>query len=402
MLCVPCVVGVIVFAQVPAFAQAPGTLPAGQYHNNSLLAYFFAFSASGNLNLSVTDTTNVAVPKVGPPTSTRVTSIFVEVFGGAFFASGCYDIAPSDFTFSSAAAAVHTTITDTTATCGGPPGSFPTPFTIDATWTGTGPITATRNLVQLDCGGYGAETIDNITSSAASAAVTLAPVLSDQFTAQNQLLRSDDQRIHANGVSPDSCQPAPGIPGGPGGLPPAGENRSTSAFATASFFNGTGPSLGIFVTNTMQVSSPKGGPSTVTSEFDVNVNVRAGGNFGGGCYELTPADFSANGVLGATLSMTITSATPTCPGVGPGSWPLPQTIHVVWTGTAAVVSLRSVGQLVCASYRSEGQGLSLSNANNVTATLTPFLTTDLTSTDGLLFSTTSHAHVEGQQSGCPV
>src|SRR5205823_6539809 len=130
-----------------------------------------------------------------------------------------------------------------------------------------------------------------------------------QFTApQGQLLRSDDERIQARGPSPESlaCQPAPGIAGG-AGPPPAGTYTSASTEAGLDLFNDTtGQEVGIFVTRSTQTSSPKGAPSSTTSDFNVRINVFGGGSFFFGCFVLTPADFSSNGVVAATLAVTIT------------------------------------------------------------------------------------------------
>src|SRR5258708_34845892 len=139
-VCVSGSLVLLLLGQAQALAQAPGTLAAGQYHNTSSTAGFFASSASGNLNISVSDNVHVASPTGGASTPTYTTRVSIDAFGGAFFSQGCYDLGPSDFTFSTTAAALHTTIPDATGTCGGPPGTLPTPFVIDMTWTGTGPI----------------------------------------------------------------------------------------------------------------------------------------------------------------------------------------------------------------------------------------------------------------------
>jgi hypothetical protein len=400
-LCVASVLASVLITQAPALAQAPGTVAAGQYHNTTLMAGFFASSTSGDLNITVTDKTNVASPAGGPSTTTHTTSVFIEAFGGSLFGQGCYDLAPSDFTFSTSAAALHASITDTTGTCGGPPGTFPTPFSVDMTWTGTGPVQTQRGGSQLHCGGYGLETTSSSTINSASATGTVSPIFTDQFTGDSQLLRSDDEVLHAQGVSPDACQPFGAIAGG-AGPPPAGEYTNARSDISIFFFSDTGPSLGISVTNATQTSSPKGGPSTTTREFDVRVNIFGGGVFGFGCFNLTPSDFSSNGALGATLNMTITDATPTCQGGGgPGSLPLPQTLNVVWSGIGPVATTRSTGHFNCLTYRSEGEGVNVTNLANVTASLTPFLSAPMTSSQGSLATSASHLHTEGaQQPAC--
>jgi hypothetical protein len=398
-LLVPGVVATIVLAQVPALAQAPGTLAAGQYSNTSMTAGLFVSSASANLNVQVSDNVHVARPTGAPSTTTRTTRVNIEAFSGTFFGGGCYDIAPSDFSFTIGAAALHTTITDTTGNCGGPPGNLATPFTLDVTWTGTGPVSTQSSESHFNCGDYGLETEITSKINAAGATGTLSPIFTDQFTGQSQLLRTDLERLQAEGVSPDACQPFGAIPGG-AGPPPAGVYRTTSTDVGIFFFSDTGPSVGIFVTKMTQTSRPKGAPATTTAEFDVRINVFGGGIFANGCFNLTPADFSSNGVEGAALNMTITAATPTCSGF-PASISFPLTVNVVWVGSGPVATTRSEGQFRCLTYEIEGTGLNTTNLANVTATLTPLLNGPLTSNQGSLATSDSRQRAEGaKQPAC--
>jgi hypothetical protein len=400
-LSIACAVVSMVFAQSPALAQPPGAIPAGVIHNTSSTAGFFTSSISGNLNVQITDATSVRSPKGGPSTTTRTIRVNIQAFGGTFFDSGCYDLAPSDFSFSISAAALHATITDTTGTCGGPPGTFVTPFNLDVTWTGTGPITTQDNHSLFHCGSYALSTRLNSTINSASAVGTLSPIFPDQFTApQGQLLRSDDERIRAEGVQPDGCQPFGAIAGG-AGPPSAGHYRSTEIDAGIFIFDPTGLSVGIFVTNMTQISHPNDSPTTTTTEFDVRINGFGGGTFVFGCFILTPADFTSNGVQSATLNTTITTSTPTCQGPGPGSVPLPLTMNVVWSGAGPVATTHSEGQLSCLTYHLHGQGLTTTNLANVTATLTPLLASTLTSDQGSLVTRDNHVQVEGaKQPAC--
>ena len=381
----------------PVLAQVPGAVAAGQYHNTSMSAGFFASTSSGNISIDVGDIASVAMPQGGTATTTRTTRVSIAAFGGSVFGQGCYDVASSDFAFSIVGATLHTTITDTTGTCGGPQPTLPTPFSLDMTWTGTGPISTSRNGSQLSCGGYGLESTLATTINSAGVVGTLSPIFTDQLTATDQLLRSDDEVLHAHGVSPDACQPFGAIAGG-AGPPAAGDYRSARSDAGIFVFSDTGPSVGIFVTNSTQTSTPQGGPSTTTGEFDVRINIFGGGVFGFGCFNLTPADFSSNGVVGATLNMTITDATPTCQQGGPpGSLPLPQTLNVVWSGAGPVATTRSTGQFNCLTYRNEGESVNVTNLANVTATLTPLVPAPLTSNQGSLTTSASHLHAEGDQ-----
>jgi hypothetical protein len=398
-LLVPGVLATIGFAQVPALAQAPGTVPAGQISNASTTAGLFVSSVSANLNVQVSDNIHVANPTGGPSTTTHTTVLNMQAFNGTFFASGCYEIASSDFTFSINAAALHTTVTDTTATCGGFPGTFVTPFTLDVTWTGTGPVSTQGGESHFNCGDYGLETEISSKINAASAVATLSPIFADQFTGQSQLLRMDNERLQAEGVSPDGCQPFGAIPGG-AGPPAAGVYHTTSTDVGIFFFSDTGSSVGIFVTKMTQTSHPKGAAATTTNELDVRINVFGGGIFANGCFNLTPSNFSSKGVQGATLNMTITVDTPTCAGF-PASIALPQTLNVVWVGSGPVATTRSEGQFQCLTYQNEGTGLNKTNLANVTATLTPLLSGPLTSNQGSLATSDSRAHAQGaQQPAC--
>jgi hypothetical protein len=403
LLSVPAVIASLVFTQGAVLAQAPGVIPAGQYHNSSNQAGFFATSASGdNLSVQVIDSTGVASPHGGPTTTTHTTVLNIEVFGSTF-GNGCYDIAASDFTFSISAAALHTTVTDSTPTCGFP-GSFATPFTVDITWTGTGPVSSGRHSTNLSCGAYGLDEAFTNVINAASGVASFSPIFPDQFTApKDQLLRTDDERIHAHGPSPESlaCQPAPGIPGG-AGPPPAGDYRSSSTEAGFDLFNDTtGQDVGVFVTRSTQTSSPKGAPSTTTTDFNVRINVVGGGSFFFGCFVLTPADFSSSGVVAATLSTTITVDTPTCQPGFPGTLPLPLTVSVVWTGYAPVGTTRGQGSFTCLTYHSKGTSLDSVSLANVTATLSPLLTSPITTNQGSLVTRSSSVHAEGaQQPAC--
>ena len=400
-VCASSVLLTILFAATPVYAQPPGAVAAGHYHNISMTAGFFVSSVSGSLDVNVTGGTSVADPTGGPSATTHTTRVFINAFSTSFSGSGCYDIAPSDFTFNINAASLHTTITDSNGTCGGPLGSIPTPFTLDVIWSGTGPITNSRNRSQLKCGGYGLDTTISTTINGANVIATLSPIFTDHFTAQSQLLRTDDEVLHAHGVSPDLCQPVGGVPGG-AGPPPAGDYRSASTNAGIFIFSDTGMSVGIFVTNTTQTSKPSGAGATTTTEFDVRINVSGGGTFAFGCFNLTPADFSSNGVLGATLNMVITSNTPTCQQGGPpASVPLPLTVNVVWSGAGPVATTRSRSSFNCLTYRNDGESLDSTNLANVTASLTPLLAAPLTSNQGSLATDTTHLDAQGaQQPAC--
>lgn len=395
------VLSLLLLGPSTAFAQPPGVIPAGQYVNTSLQAGFNATSASGtNLSVTLVDSTSVAAPQGGPTTTTRSTTVNIQADG--FVESGCYQINPSTFTLTTTAATLNAMITDSTLTCDGQPSGIATSFTVNVTWTGIGPVSNNQSQQLLGCGNYHLDqTLTSVVNNA-SAAGTLAPIFPDQFVApQFQLLRSDDERIKAEGPTPTvfGCQPAPGIPGG-AGPPPAGDYFGDSTQAGFDLFDPiAGTDLGVFVTKSTQTSNPKGGPSTTQDEFDVRINFFGPGTFGFGCFPLTSTDFSSNGVTGATLNKYISTDTPTCGGTA--TIPLPLSVNVVWTGAGPVASTRGIGDFTCLTYRSQGTSLAVTNIANVTASLTPLLPNPITTDQGSLVTNSSNVHAEGaQQPAC--
>src|SRR4029077_20072705 len=122
-----------------------------------------------------------------------------------------------------------------------------------------------------------------------------------------------------------------------------------------------------------------------------------GGFFGSGCFVLTAAGFTSHRGLGASFDKTIPPATPTCPPGGPSSLPLPLTVSVVWNGYAPVGTTRGQGSFTCLTYRSQGTSLDSGSLANVTASLTPLLTSPLTTDQGSLLTSASTNHAEGAQ-----
>ena len=387
----------------PALADPLTNPPAGQYHNVSHEAAFNFFdqSTGNSVSIDVTDTASTSAPVGTAPSTTESTVLNLQIFSGGIGQQGCYDIAPTDFTFGGGSSALHTMITASTTSCTQPFQIPPTPpFSVDATWTGNAPVTSSQSATTFSCGGYGLETASALTLQGASATATVSPLLPTAMTApQDQLLRSEDDRDHAHGVLPSNCEPFGAIAGG-AGPPPAGDYQSSS---TSTDFNTT-TSSGLFVdVNVMestQTSSPKGGQPTTTNEFQLGIDTFGNGTFANGCFQLTPADFTSNGVLSATLSLTIDSSTPMCFPGGQTSLPLPLTINLTWTGSGPAATTRTVGTFDCLSYRNEETTLNLTNNANVTATLNPLLP-GVISGPGTLATSSGGSHAEGaQQPAC--
>ena len=386
------------FGQSLALAQPPGTIAAGEYTNTSNQAGFFTFGGSANFDLFVIDASGVAAPKGAPRTTSHSTRVFIDAFGPTVFGNGCYEVSAGDFSFGSGTASLHTMITNLNGTCGGPPATLPLPFTIDASWTGNAPVTSGRSQNNFDCGSYGLQEMLTNQFQGAAATVAVSPLFADTFSApQDQLLRTDKETIHAEGVQPDGCQPAPGIPGG-AGPPPAGDYSNKLVLATASSYDPTTGQFAFFtVTDSAQVSTPRGGSTTNTNQFQVNFNINANGTFAFGCYELTPADFTDNGVSSATLSLNIDQNTPVCPFAQP-NLSLPQTLAITWSGVAPVAPERSTGNFTCLSYHLETTGLTTTSRASSTATLSPMFGAPFTTPDQAALETSSSTQrAEGAQ-----
>ena len=390
---------------VSALGEGGTSLPAGNYHFTTLRASYSFFSSDPSqpqISIFPSATTQIAKPKVGPPTVTQETEVSIQISGETVNAGGCFVIGPSDFTVSSGlqSAALHTTITELTPMCPDFPGSVPTPFTLDVTWTGTGPGTSERGTSRFDCLTYSAKTQSVGTSNNASATATLAPLFTDSFTTQGGI-SSNDQVIHAQGAIQSACPPAIPARGVGSGFQAAGNYHFTSQQAGANFSSESGPQVGIFLRAGSSKSNPKVGPSTVTTDSSMIIQISSDTVNGVQCFVLTPSNFSIRGVQSAALHVTVTEATPTCfPSFG--FIPLPLTLDVTWTGTGPTATRRDVSQFGCLNYSTESQIVNVTNNANVTATVTPLFTDTFTTGQGSLDSGDFRVHAQGvfQQQAC--
>jgi len=379
----------------------PGNLPAGNYQITTVRAnYNFsgAFPAP-QININVSSSNQVSTPRVGPSTTTSETDVFVQVFSYTASASGCFMLVNStDFSVGSSlqTASLHMAIDSSTPGCSGYFNYVPTPFTLDVTWTGIGPIATTRGNTSYKCATYHSETIAAGSSNLANGTATLAPLFPDSFTVMGQAgLNSSDQRIHAEGISPDACQPAFGKGAGRG-FQPAGSYRTATLQAGSNFTGSAGDQIGVFVSSGTQTSRPAGGPSTVTPETDVIVQIFGAGTFGVACYIVAPADFSFSGVQSAALHKQLTTATQTCPN-GPafGTVPLPLNLDVTWTGLGPVTTVHTTSRYNCLSYNTKSVSAVDSSSAGTTATVTPLSTGTLTGTFGSLVNGDLHTVAAG-------
>lgn len=166
---------------------------------------------------------------------------------------------------------------------------------------------------------------------------------------------------------------------GAGGLPAAGTYQFTSASTDFSSFAGN-IQINLNVSADTSVSQPTGSPQTTTSETQVFLNLfdYSSETFTSTCLLLDhPSDFTMNKDLTtASLTTTLTPATPTCPF----SSPLTTTIVLngTWTGVGPLATTRDESTYQCGSYTLNGVSRNLNNSGSANlsltmgGTLTPF------------------------------
>lgn len=360
----PLVVPMVLIAQLvlavntAAFPVGNGLLAAGNYHITTLAAnYFFCCGTDPSLpfvSITVTDTTTVANPSVGPSTVTQETDIFVNVCGGSpnsICGGGCFIPAQAtDFALSAdLSSAVLRTAFDpaTTRSCQNAPVSGLPAFTINVTWSGTDPLGTTRKTSIYSCAGYNAEvqtlsSNKNATSSASSS--LFAGSLPGEFGS----LGSTDQRWHAQGVALDACSSL-GLGGGGKGAGPGPQGSGGFSFATQTAGVSI-PSGFVNLTSFTTVSRPTGTPPTTVSETDLNV-FSFGFPFVSLCFVLrSPNTFTfGSGLSSASVHAVIDQNTPVCPNFPNGSFS-PFTVDLTWTATGPLASIKSTAISDCGAF----------------------------------------------------
>ena len=404
---------VLALSPATALAQPPGIRPPGNYQNSSTEADFFAISPlNDNLEVSVGQGTATSHPLGGAVTVTHTATLninyfSVDSFGNPTGGSGCYLLPDGAFTFSLTAAHLHADITPASATCGGPQ-SMPDTFSIDVTWTASGPVSTSNRGQTSDCVNYHmTETIiDNVVGTSGSG--TLTPIFGETFSgAQTGVLRTDAEAMHVQGVPPDNCPAPPGATPGGIGPPPQGVYRDTSLQAGISTYNPDGMSVGVFLSDDTHSAQPVGGPATSSTDLELRFSIQdwTQGLFVAGCFVISPADFTFNGVNSASVNLSIpdTTQAQTCFGGGT-NLPPSLTIKGTWTGTGPIETDRFRGTFSCLTYHDAGQGLDISNLANVTITLPEILgDTPITSDQGSLTSSNDQLNAGGiKQPACHV
>jgi hypothetical protein len=202
-----------------------------------------------------------------------------------------------------------------------------------------------------------------------------------------------------------SMAAGPGGPPGPPPPPPAGIYHTATLRAHYSLNLNKGgqfPSISITVMRTTQESKPLGGPSTVTTETDLNFFVFDGTTPNSGCFILTaPGDFTVSKDLKtAALKTTIPGANVDCGS--PSTLPPGLVIDVAWTGTDAIATSRDSNRFDCLTYRSETTTTDGSNNASAVATMTPLLAGPFAADQAGFGSGDQRIHAQGTfQPSCP-
>jgi hypothetical protein len=186
-----------------------GSIPAGTYRTTLQAASAFLNddATQTSFNISVTSVNSTSILKDGPSTSTNETDVQLFENSPDFFGFGCFVLdAPADFVLGRAleTASLHTTITDTTASCNGFPSDFTLPLTLDITWTATGPIASIRNNSRFRCLTNQTESSSFTQGTNANATATIA-AFSGPVTTSFATAGASDTTIHAEGAIQPPC-----------------------------------------------------------------------------------------------------------------------------------------------------------------------------------------------------
>ncbi|HEX7264987.1 MAG TPA: hypothetical protein VF383_12505 [Candidatus Dormibacteraeota bacterium] len=385
----PLVVPIVLIAQLAfaissaAFQGGNGLLPAGNYHITTSEAHYFFCCGDPTLptlSVDVSDTTTVANPAAGSPSTTRETDIFVNACGGTNFicGGGCFIAAhASDFTFNSglSSASLSTAFDPATSqSCQNFPVSLPA-FTINVAWSGTGPIGTTRKASTYACVDYHAE-VQTLTSNNNATASATSSLVTGSVPAESGSLGSTDQRVHARGVAQDACSSL-GLGGGGKGAGPGPTGAGSFQFINQNAaVSVPGGFVSLFsFTNT---SKPTGGQESVATETDLTV-ASFGNPFVFLCFALhEPNTFSfGSGLASATVHAVIDQNTPACLNFTNSSF-APFTVDLTWSQTGPKATIRSASVSTCGSFRMDI--LSTDGTNPATASGTVSMFPDPVST----------------------
>jgi hypothetical protein len=393
-----------------AAGPGPGGPPsAGKYHTTMLHAgYTLASKTPGvpYISIGVTRTTQESKPLGSPSTTTSQTNLTFDFFSDTLNVSGCFILAaPSDFTINGAqTATLNTTFDSTTPTCMPPYLVPPAPITLNVTWSGASATATAHDNRVFKCLSYSSVTeMTDVSSNNTATATLTSPVLSGSFPTTTAGLDSNDQLTEVEGILNPTCPAGIGGKGAGPGPQPAGTYHNTNQLAA---FASSSGSFGIFVNRGTRVSHPVGGPSTTTTETQVQVQEPNGYS----CFILTNSqdlsqsgehsgqggeEFSQSGVQSASLQTTFDLSTPTCFSYGPPV-SLPLTVAVTWAAAGPLVTGRGNSSYSCLAFSTQATGLDTGKDATGTATLTsPSLSGTFSASFGNLSTSDVRIHSTG-------
>lgn len=170
---------------------------------------FISQSAGANVPggfVALTTFSRVSRPTGTPPSSTGETELTVVSFGFQFFFL-CFALQPPNtFAFGSglSSASVHAVIDANTPACTGFTNGPFDPFTVDLTWTGTGPLASIHNSAISDCGAFHQVLLSSDSNNPATASGTVS-LFPDGFVSTQASINSSDRRFEDTGAAPQGC-----------------------------------------------------------------------------------------------------------------------------------------------------------------------------------------------------
>ena len=149
---------------------------------------------------------NVFRPTGTPPSTAGDTELAIRNFSTFTFL--CFVLQGSNtFSFGSglSGASVHAVIDQNTPACPQGGNGFFEPFTVDFTWTATGPLASIRNITASGCGTFKQQQLNTDATNPAGASGTVSMFSSDPISATDASLNSSDHHIQIEGTKPQSC-----------------------------------------------------------------------------------------------------------------------------------------------------------------------------------------------------
>ena len=197
-------------APAPAGGKGGGPLPAGDYQFTTLRAdAAFSGTDGSSITVFVTRSNSAFNPRVGPPSTTAETDVFVQIVGSTVDGSNCFVLTdPAAFQIGSdlRSASLQATLTADTPTCSGSGGPFPLPMTLNVQWSGSGVIATNRDAANYRCLTYGSSSTTMATDAPAGSSATItSDSIAGSFATGQSGLHASNQQLHAFGTVQPSC-----------------------------------------------------------------------------------------------------------------------------------------------------------------------------------------------------